>query len=395
MQSRLDPHFACIDLFCGCGGNSWGMLSEDNFPQLPPLLALDCDPVAMATYHWNIPSAEVIIADIRTVHPEDIMRRVGIRAGELGCLIASPPCQTYSRNNRKPKDRDDLRNTLYKQVLRMIKYIRPWIVFMENVPDLQGHQDGEYHHDVLRQLDSMGYVVRHWVVDAAEFGVPQHRQRLIYLAFHKDMQLTPVRPMATHGESEGLLPWVTVGDAISDLPERQAGDNCDWFSIYADQGNHPYQQARRARVQGLIYNHGARELSDIQLQRLRALTEGQAYRDLPANLKPKNGYKASYGRLWRTKPAQTLTTYLAYPGCGRFSHYEQDRVITIREALRLQSFDDRFRVLGKVIDQSAQVGNAVPPILAQAFRREIVRALESYFGTINISNPMGVLQEVC
>src|SRR5262245_53571836 len=169
MQPRLDPHFACVDLFCGCGGNSWGMVSESNIRQLSPLLALDCNPVAMATYGWNIPSAEMLLADIRTVRPEDIMRRIGIRSGELGCLIASPPCQTYSRNNRQPKARNDLRNTLYQHVLRMIKYIRPWVVFMENVPDLLMHHDGEYHYDVLQQLSGMGYVARHWVVDAADF----------------------------------------------------------------------------------------------------------------------------------------------------------------------------------------------------------------------------------
>jgi len=377
----INSHFACIDLFSGCGGNSWGMLLKSDFRQLSPLLAIDWDPVAIATYNLNIPSADIALADIRTVCPLDIMRRVGIKPGELGCLIASPPCQTYSRNNRQPKAQDDLRNTLYQHVLRIIRYIRPYVVFMENVPDLLTHQGGEYHNDVLRQLSRIGYVVRHWIVDAAEFGVPQHRKRLIYLAFHENMQQTPTRPAATHGEGNELSPWVTVGDAISDLPVRYAGEDCDWFSIseYENREVHPYQAALQANAPGLVYNHSARELDDIQLQRLRVLTEGQAYRDLPNHLKPKKGYKASYGRLWRTKPAQTLTTYLAYPGCGRFSHYEQDRVITIREALRLQSFDDRFHVLGKIIEQSAQVGNAVPPLLAKAFRREIVGALEKYF----------------
>jgi DNA (cytosine-5)-methyltransferase 1 len=174
------------------------------------------------------------------------------------------------------------------------------------------------------------------------------------------MGKTPRCPIPTHGKRAGLQPWVTVEDAISDqtyLRDKQV-----------------------TTKNGFVSNHVARSLNSTQLKRLYALKEGQAYNDLPDELRPKSGYKASYGRLWRSKPAPTLTTYLAYPSCGRFSHYEQDRVITIREALRLQSFDDNFVVTGKLIEQSAQVGNAVPPILATAFRKVIVDDLKDLFG---------------
>ncbi len=382
MERPDSPQFSCIDLFCGCGGNSWGMLQKETSRPLTPLLALDNDPVALATYHWNMPAVEAVLADIRQMSPNTILERIGIQPGELGCLIASPPCQTYSRNNRRPKDEQDDRETLYQPILKMIKVIQPWVVFMENVPEMKTHRNGIHHSLFLKQLEELGYKIGHWIVDAANYGVPQHRTRLIYLAYRKKMRITPRYPVPTHSDTPGLRSWVSVEDAIADLPPRQAGDEETWSEEDATY-DHPlsmYALARRRSRPAVVYNHFARALNEIQLQRLHALKEGQAYYDLPNELRPTAGYKNSYGRLWRDKPSPTLTTFLLYPGSGRFSHYEQDRVITIREALRLQSFDDSFRVLGIPIEQSRQVGNAVPPLLAAAFKNVIIADLETFFG---------------
>jgi len=371
--------FSCVDLFCGCGGNSWGMLRKNGSRPLLPLLAVDIDPVALWTYHWNMPKVKALQADIQTIAPLDILNRVGLKQGELGCLIASPPCQTYSRNNRSPKEKTDHRNTLYAHVLKMIAGIQPWIVFMENVPEMETCFGGEFHQDFLNRLRNLGYSPSYWTVNTASYGVPQHRQRLIYLAYRTDMGKTPRCPPKTHGEEPELLPWVTVEQAIQDLPPRQAGElrNAVEFSERERVNRSPYALSLWPRRSLVTLNHFARSLNSTQLRRLRALGEGGDYDSLPADLRPAQGYKASYGRLWRGKPAPTLTAYLSYPGCGRFSHYEQDRVITIREALRLQSFDDDFWVFGPLMSQSNQVGNAVPPLLATAFRDVIVADLRS------------------
>lgn len=382
MRQIESPHFSCIDLFCGCGGNSWGMLLENGSRILQPILALDFNPTALMTYHWNMPAVDTMLADICTVDPKDLLRRIGLTKGQLGCLIASPPCQSYSRNYRLPRDTNDHRHTLYKRTLEVIETVQPWTVFMENVPEMKTYDSNRYHKDFLEQLEQLGYVGDSWIVDAAAYGVPQHRNRLIYLAYRKEMGKQPLLPQETHGETPGLVPWVNVQDAIEDLPRRQAGCGKSWF-VYnpAPLLSSPYAREMLRTSRAIVTNHNARRLNELQMRRLRYLREGQDYGDLPSDLRPKNGYKASYGRLWRSKPAPTLTTFLSYPGSGRFSHYEQDRVITIREALRLQSFDDRFRVLGILIEQSAQVGNAVPPLLAAAFRKVIVAELEDYFGT--------------
>ena len=372
--------FACVDLFSGCGGNSWGMLEHARNRPLIPILALDSEPSAVFVYRRNMPMVDVLEADIRDVAPDDILRRIGLGSGELGCLIASPPCQTYSRNNRLPKDKNDYRNTLYLQTLRMIREIRPWVVFMENVPEMATTLEGAYHKDFLANLAVLGYVARHWTVDAADYGVPQRRERLIYLAYRTEMMKIPTCPAATHGAQAALTPWVTVENAIGDLPSRLAGKGPDWFIVDDAQKLKRSGYALSLCPSGspVVVNHFARALDDVQIARLEALGEGQAYEDLPAHIKPKQGYKASYGRLWRSKPAPTLTTYLAYPGSGRFSHFEQNRVITIREALRLQSFDDSFEVPGILADQSTLVGNAVPPLLVAAFKKIIVRDLEQF-----------------
>jgi len=363
------------------------MLQNKESRQLIPLLALDIEPSALATYHENMPMVDVIQGDIRNINSSMLLSRIGLQPGELGCLIASPPCQTYSRNNRLPKDKHDHRYMLYTHTLKIIEGIRPWVVFMENVPEMETCHQGTYHSDFLECLRKLDYVPQYWTVDAANYGVPQHRNRLIYLAYRREMGKIPTCPPQTHGNSLELHPWITVEEAIGDLPPRQAGDNEDSFFFDRTQELKwsSYARARHPKRSSIVFNHSARNLNHTQILRLQALQEGQAFNDLPDKLRPTKGYKASYGRLWRTKPAMTLTTYLAYPSSGRFSHYKQNRVITIREALRLQSFDDDFKVLGTLIEQSAQVGNAVPPLLATAFKQHIVTDLENFFGSDNRS----------
>lgn len=392
MQLTDSPLFSCIDLFCGCGGNSWGMLNRDKSRPLTPLLALDIDPTALTTYQWNMPTVKVMQGDIRSISPHKILNEARIKVGQLGCLVASPPCQTYSRNNRRSKDKNDYRNTLYKHTLRIINKIKPWVVFMENVPDMESYEGGIYHLDFLERLEQIGYAAKFWTVNAADYGVPQIRHRLIYLAYRKEMNKSPRLPEQTHGDQPGLHSWVTGEEAIGDLPPRYAGQEEDEFVVDDNQTQKRSQYALNFRPQrsSIVFNQSARKLNSTQLRRLRVLEEGQAYDDLPNDLKPKQGYKASYGRIWRGKPVQTLTAYLAYPSCGRFSHYEQDRVITIREALRLQSFNDDFKVFGELMQQSNQVGNAVPPFLATAFKNVIVADLEDYIG---ISRPDNCLSD--
>lgn len=375
------PQLSFIDLFCGCGGNTWGMIQEKGGMPLKPLLALDIDSKALESYQWNIPGVETIQDDICNLESDIILQKMGINQGELGCIVASPPCQTYSRNNRRAKDKKDLRNTLYKHTLKLISGIKPWVVFMENVPEMATYEGGKYHDDFLNQLKTLGYVHQHWTVNTANYGVPQKRFRLIYLAYRQEMNKIPECPAITHGDSPNLKEFITVKDAIGDLPSKKAGDEKDWFKVSSSQLDKRSGYALELKPVGCskVYNHAARQLNETQLERLYSLKEGEAYKHLPDHLKPKSGYNASYGRLWRDRPALTLTASLSYPGSGRFSHYEQNRVITVREALRLQSFDDHFRVFGSLPEKSSQVGNAVPPLLAKAFKNQIVKDLQDFF----------------
>jgi DNA (cytosine-5)-methyltransferase 1 len=384
MNMHYTEHAALsfIDLFCGCGGNSWGMSYRDDDFALKPLLAVDIDEIALATYKQNMPGAEILKADIRDVSYNDVLKIIGLTPGELGCIVASPPCQTYSRNNRLPKSKSDHRNTLYVHTLELIGGIKPLIVFMENVPEMTTFEQGKYHKDFVAKLERLDYKVLHWIVNATNYGIPQNRPRLIYLAYHHKLNALPQCPVETHGEKSHLLSKVTVEEAIGDLPLRSPNESSDKFIVDDEQisKRSSYALDLRPKRSNIVTNHLARKLSETQIERLEALKEGQAYKELPEHLKPVQGYAASYGRMWRDKPSPTLTTYLAYPGSGRFSHYAQNRVITIREALRLQSFDDDFEVLGNLIQQSTQVGNAVPPMLVRAFRKSFMNHLYEYIG---------------
>lgn len=377
---RITEHlFSFVDLFSGCGGNSWGMIQPRNTHPLRPLLALDTDEIALQTYHVNMPEVEIVCRDIQKTTSASILKKIGLQKGELGCLVASPPCQTYSRNNRIAKSQLDQRHTLYKNVLRLVRYIKPWVVFMENVPEMKTENGGKYHKDCLNFFKKEGYRVGVWTVNAADYGVPQMRQRLIYLAYHKSLGVKPSLPAITNSY-KGILPkWVTIEDAISDLPHRQSGSQEDSFIVEHATNLSTFALNARCEIGQTVFNHSSRSLDDTQIRRIESLAEGQGYKDLPDDLRPKKGYAASYGRLWRNRPAPTLTTYLQYPSTGRYAHYEQHRVITVREALRLQSFDDRFVVCGQTIDQSRQIGNAVPPLLAAAFKDKIVEDLQTVY----------------
>lgn len=374
-----NPHLSFIDLFSGCGGNSWGMSQAGKTIAMQPLLAVDIEQIALKTYKFNHPSTQTLFRDISKLSASELLKQIGLTPGKLGCLVASPPCQSYSRNNRTASKKQDERNTLYLHTLRLIKGVEPLCVFMENVPEMKTHHNGVYHDHFVENLEKLGYVVKYWTVNSADHGIPQRRSRLIYLAFHKKLGQIPEKPAETHSESGDLLPqWIGAKDAIGDLPVREVADQRDSFDakIYSNERSEYAQQLAPRRNH--VFNHSSRSLNEIQVERLNVLEEGQAYYDLPKRLRPKKGYDSSYGRLWQDKPAQTITTWVQYPSSGRFSHYEQNRVITIREALRLQSFGDDFRVFGTMIEQSKQVGNAVPPLLAQIFKDSFAPILESW-----------------
>lgn len=339
-----------IDLFAGCGGVTLGFKNRG----FRILAAVEFDPVAAKTYRLNHPEVLLYEQDIREVDPRQVMEQCRLEAGELTVLSVCAPCQPFSRQNRAKKA--DPRARLILESLRFVAKMRPKLVFFENVPGLHKGK----HKDVLARLitglKGEGYGVSEpCVVDAVDYGVPQFRKRLILLAA-ADGRIPPL-PEPTHAAPEVALqvsrePWRTVRDAFGGLPPLQSGEQDE---------NDPL--------------HKARKHHPLSLERLKYISRnGGSRHNLPPHLQlncHKNGrnvgYHDVYGRMDYRRPSNTLTTGCTNFTKGRFAHPEQNRAITPREAARLQTFPDSYRFCGTYEQVSAQIGNAVPVLLAETF----------------------------
>jgi len=367
---------AVLDLFCGCGGISWG-LAKQGFRVVG---GVDNWKMALQTFKRNHRHAQAIEADLAIVEPKELANAFRLKPGELDMLVGGPPCQGFSKN--VPASRRFLRdekNLLVRSFLRFVEHLRPKVVLMENVAEIVNAFDGAFTDEIRQLLKRWGYETDVRVLDATEYGVPQKRRRAFFFANRAGK---PVRfPHQTHeparsnenGSLFALPTMVTVWDAIGDLPSLRAGEGESPVE-YPRSPKTDYQEMMRRDAEAL-YDHVARPLRPTQLARLKAIRAGEGAKHLPDHLKPKSYYSGAYGRLEKKGIAPTITRWVFHPGSGRFGHPVDDRVITIREAARLQSFSDDFVFEGTYIQKSHQVGNAVPPALSSTFAPLIHKVL--------------------
>jgi DNA (cytosine-5)-methyltransferase 1 len=356
-----------IDLFCGCGGISWGLAQHG----LEVIAGVDTWDIALQTFQRNHPRARAIKADLAALEPPDLARELRLSPGQLDVLVGGPPCQGFSKN--VPASRrflKDPKNLLVGSFLAFVEHFRPRVFVMENVAEIVNAFDGAFTSEIISFLEGYGYAVDVRILEATAFGVPQRRRRAFFFGNARG-RAVPF-PMPTHETARGngnqslfSSDAVTVWDAIGDLPRLHAGQGTNPMH-YGVEPRTEYQRIMRAQASNL-YDHVARALRPTQLARLKAIKAGQGAKHLPDHLKPRSHYSGAYGRLEKEAIAPTITRWVFHPGSGRFGHPVDDRVITIREAARIQSFSDDFVFEGKYIEKSHQVGNAVPPLLAGAF----------------------------
>lgn len=332
-----------FDFFSGCGGTSCGFKQAG----LSIKMGLDIDADAAATYKANFPEAEFIQKDIKALPAEAISEIIGERKSKLlfsGCA----PCQPFSKQNRHAKE-DDIRITLLEEFGRFINYWKPEYVFIENVPGMQRQAaKSETFRKFLKLLTSLGYQYDVKLIEAQWYGVPQKRTRLVLLA---SLSGEIFLPEPSHGF--GKSAYSTVRDWISDLPSLNCGE-----------------------IDASDPDHFAAELSDLNLRRIRATPEGGGREHWPKELlldchKDFKGHSDVYARLSWDKPASGLTTRCISYSNGRFGHPEQDRALSLREAACLQTFPRTFTFRGLKQSKARQVGNAVPPLVAQAVGSKI------------------------
>jgi DNA (cytosine-5)-methyltransferase 1 len=266
----------------------------------------------------------------------------------------------------------DERSSLYREYLRVVEGLEPAWVVLENVTGMTSAGGGAAVQAILHGLRELGYVVQQQILRAEDFGVPQERRRIVFIG--NKLGLPVDFPSATHGPGQSL-PFVTVGDAIGDLPEVPNGHDAERMH-YATAPQNGYQAELRGGANS-VTNHSGARLSKINLERLKHIPTGGSWRDIPVDLLPagmkrakRSDHTKRYGRLRWDGFASTILTKCD-PHWGAYFHPDQDRVLTVREAARLQSFPDWFEFKGSRTDQYVQIGNAVPPLLGRAIARAI------------------------
>ncbi len=342
----MSVDIALADFFSGCGGTTRGFADAG----ISPLLAVDWDPDAVATFQLNFPGTPVIERDIREVSAEEVTGLLRPASESVMLFAGCAPCQPFAGHRQQPPARDR-RSFLLVEFLRFVTALNPELVFVENVPGMQRVSASEGPFAEFVQELGRTHHVSYGTVCSADYGVPQTRRRLVLVA----SRLGPISfPDPTHGPAAGC-PRSTVREWIGSLPPIKAGQ-------------------RQSGISG----HRSMRLSKLNLERIRATPEGGDRRDWPDRLWPDchrdgfAGHTDVYGRLSWDRPAPALTTRCISYSNGRFGHPTQDRALSAREAARLQTFPVSFEFTGSLTSQARQIGNAVPVVLARHFGRHLV-----------------------
>lgn len=353
-----------IDLFSGAGGTGAGF-REVGFKILG---AVEIDASAAETYRQNL-KVEVKETDIRELSPIEFRKQLKLEKKELDVLIGCPPCQGFSRM-RNGQGVDDERNDLVLSYLKFVEEFMPRYAIFENVPGMLRYEFARsFYRKLCNGLRKLGYELKEYEEDAADYGTPQHRKRIIVIAARAGEKMPQL--IKTHGDpssedvqSGKIKAWLTVADAIGNdkYPKLEAGQSGE------ENGKHPNHIApiiRSQRVKDFI-----KEVPHDGGSRRKVPRE----KWLACHLNENSGHADVYGRMAWNKPANTLTCGCTNLSKGRFVHPVQDRAITYREAAALQGFKDSFVFHGKEI--SRQIGNAVPPLLSEALAKAIKREID-------------------
>lgn len=335
-----------VDFFCGAGGLTRGLVNAG----IPVTLGIDSASNLQTTYEANNPGSQFLNANVRRLDTAVVREALGDFNPDELLLTACAPCQPFAALYRLERQGDA--TTLLGQFARFVAELRPGQVVVENVPGLTRVRGYSTYRRFLALLEGLGYSYCEGVVDAKAYGVPQTRRRFLLIAVRA---AAPSMPSPSHGP--GLLPYVTVRDAIHSYPRIGAGET------------HP-----------VVPNHRAAVLTERNLERIRNTPHDGGDRTVwPEHLWlecHKNGHEGHedvYGRMRWQQPAPTLTGKCYSLSNGRYGHPEQDRAISLREAAKLQSFPDDYVFHATSLRQfGAQIGNAVPVKLAEAIGRHIL-----------------------
>ena len=355
--------YKVLDLFCGAGGLSLGF----KMACYDIIGGIDFDHEALGTHKLNFENGYHYCGDISELDDEFVLDNFD---GKVDVIIGGPPCQGFSVANMQQKDIEcDDRNKLFYEFIRFVRLLKPKAFVMENVPQILTKDNGHVKEVMMEVMNELGYNVDVKVLVASDYGVPQRRRRAFFVGLNKNFKKT------FDFDNIDKRPKVTVGDAISDLygfdEEVESSTVDDEFTI-KDKPNCDYQRLMRKNSKGKLHNHNIRYPKDIVQERMSHVPEGGNWKDVPEELWETirdNRHSSAYRRLNSKDVSVTIDT-----GHMNYFHPKYNRVPTVRESARIQSFPDDFLFTGGQGAQFRQVGNAVPPLLSFA----IAKTLKSY-----------------
>ncbi|MFY7997317.1 MAG: DNA (cytosine-5-)-methyltransferase [Candidatus Kapaibacteriota bacterium] len=390
-----------LDTFAGAGGFSLGFALAGYTVGG----AIEIDKWAAETFQHNHPESQMLIGAIEQYSDEEIKEKYLPMRPNI--LLGGPPCQGFSIANKQAGDPNDPRNSLFMEFVRIARLLEPQYLILENVPNIVKSKNhaGEFVIDILRrEIEALGYIVYHSILDATHFGVPQIRKRFFLIASRHEL-LQPF-PSATHTliENEApmfgsdKLPCPTLWDAISDMPVIEAGEGSEEM-CYSQAPQTVYQEMLRHNANA-VHNHKAMKHSKRMVERFAAMSWGDSVADVPEHLRPfarnSNGkisdkvYDQNNRRMYPHKPCHTIPASFY----ANFVHPYLHRNFTAREGARIQSFPDWYVFKGKptvvsqkllqreertdekFICQYSQIGNAVPPLLAKAIAQNLLQQIK-------------------
>ncbi|MBX2985127.1 MAG: DNA cytosine methyltransferase [Bacteroidia bacterium] len=346
-MSKVKP--TVIDLFCGCGGLSYGFIEAG----YNVVLGIDHWQDAIKTFEHNHKGSTGLVADLFNETPIEISKKTGIKKADI--IIGGPPCQGFSIAGKRIVD--DERNKLYKSFVSFVEFYKPQVFLMENVPNIVSMGKGVVKDNIIEDFEKLGYNVVYKVLLASEFGVPQNRRRAFFIG--------------TKGKENFKFPeikkleFVSSSEAISDLPEKSISDGAK----YPLKAKSEFQEKIREGSKGL-FNHEITNHNDQTIEIISMVPDGGNYKNLPEHLHKTRNVNIAWTRLNSKKPSFTIDT-----GHRHHFHYKFNRVPTVRESARIQSFPDTFIFLGSKTSQYKQVGNAVPPLLAEVLAKSLKKYL--------------------
>ena len=335
LNGKLSQPFTIVDLFSGVGGLSLGFQQEG----FELVLANDNDPDAAATFRHNHPGIRFYEGNIKSLDEKKLNLLLGRK--KVNVLVGGIPCQSFSMKGQRilNSKRKDPRDFLFEEFMRITGILKPKIAIIENVKGILSSHDGTIKDAIVRDFEKLGYRVNFKLLNAADYGVAQLRERVIFIA--NNINRENIFPKQTH------------------TPEKYVG-------------------VAKVLKNPSPYNHEPKKLSGKVLERVKLVKPGNNWKSLPKELQTGSTHSGAYGRLHPEKPSFTLTTRFDTPPGGYVTHPAEDRAITVREGARIQSFPDNFVFVGKRISQYRQVGNAVPVKLSRAIAKSVRNMLEQH-----------------